>query len=57
MKERKRNYRFHDPNPPQAAAAVLLKILMEAGAARVERVLAGEEELPEKGPEKTKKAG
>ena len=57
MKERKRNYRFHDPNPPQAAAAVLLKILMEAGAARVERVLAGEEELPAKGPEKTKKAG
>ena len=30
MKERKLNYRFHNPNPTAAAADYLLKIFMEA---------------------------
>lgn len=36
MKERKLNYRFHDPNPTAAAADYLLKIFMEANQEKVQ---------------------
>ena len=39
MKDRKLNYRFHDPNPASAAAGRILDIFIEAGAGKVERAV------------------
>ena len=36
MKERKLNYRFHNPNPTAATANYLLKIFMEANQEKVQ---------------------
>lgn len=36
MKERKLNYRFHDPNPAAVTADYILKIFIEANAGKVE---------------------
>ncbi len=36
MKERKLNYRFHNPNPTAAIADYLLKIFMEANQEKVQ---------------------
>lgn len=36
MKERKLNYRFHNPNPTAATADYLLKIFMEANQKKVQ---------------------
>ena len=36
MKERKLNYRFHNPNPTAATADYLLKIFMEANQGKVQ---------------------
>ena len=35
MKQRKLNYRFHDPNPAAVAADYILKIFIEANAGKV----------------------
>lgn len=37
MKQRKLNYRFHNPNPEAATADYILKILIEANAGKVEQ--------------------
>lgn len=39
MKERRLNYRFHDPNPAAAAAGYILKIFIEANAGKVEAAI------------------
>ena len=39
MKERKLNYRFHDPNPAAVAADCILKIFIEANAGKVEAAI------------------
>lgn len=39
MKQRKLNYRFHNPNPEAATADYILKILIEANAGKVEQIL------------------
>ena len=39
MKKRKLNYRFHNPNSAEDTANYLCKILIEANAGKVERVL------------------
>ena len=39
MKRQKLNYRFHDPNPPEVAAAYLLKVLVEVNAPKVEAAI------------------
>lgn len=39
MKQRKLNYRFHDPNPAGMAANYILKILIEANASKVEQAV------------------
>lgn len=39
MKQRKLNYRFHNPNPEAAAADYILKILIEANAGKVEQAI------------------
>ncbi|MBR1742274.1 MAG: hypothetical protein IJ733_10510 [Lachnospiraceae bacterium] len=39
MKERKLNYRFHNPNPVDVTADYILKVLIEANADKVERVV------------------
>lgn len=36
MKERKLNYRFHNPNPAAVAADYILRELIEANVAKVE---------------------
>ena len=36
MKERKLNYRFHNPNPTAATADCLLKIFMEVNQEKVQ---------------------
>ena len=36
MKERKLNYRFHNPNPTAVTADYLLKIFMEANQEKVQ---------------------
>lgn len=38
MKQRKLNYRFHDPNPA-AAADYILKVFMEVNAGKVEQAI------------------
>ena len=49
MKQRKLNYRFHNPNSAEDTAEFLCKLLVEANAGKVERAieeaaLKGEEE-------------
>ena len=39
MKRQKLNYRFHDPNPPEVAAAYLLKVLVEVNTPKVEAAI------------------
>ncbi|MDR1204508.1 MAG: hypothetical protein LBL26_03380 [Peptococcaceae bacterium] len=39
MKKRKLNYRFHDPNPPEVAAAYILTFLIEANMEKVEQAI------------------
>ncbi len=39
MKQRKLNYRFHNPNSAEDTAEFLCKILIEANAGKVERAL------------------
>ena len=39
MKQRKLNYRFHDPNPAAVTADYILKILIEANAGKVEAAM------------------
>ncbi|MCI8477909.1 MAG: hypothetical protein HFE97_06110 [Oscillospiraceae bacterium] len=39
MKERKLNYRFHDPNPAAITADYILKIFIEANAGKVEAAI------------------
>ena len=39
MKQRKLNYRFHNPNSAEDTANYLFKILIEANARKVERAL------------------
>ena len=39
MKQRKLNYRFHNPNSAEDTAEFLCKILIEANAGKVERAI------------------
>ena len=39
VKQRKLNYRFHNPNPADVTADYILKILIEANAPKVERAI------------------
>ena len=39
MKERKLNYRFHDPNPAAATADCVLKVFIDANAGKVEAAI------------------
>lgn len=39
MKERKLNYRFHDPNPAAVTADYILKVLIEANAQKVDAAI------------------
>ena len=39
MKQRKLNYRFHNPNSAEETADFLCKILIEANAGKVERAI------------------
>lgn len=39
MKERKLNYRFHDPNPAAVTTDYILKIFIEANAGKVEAAI------------------
>ena len=39
MKQRKLNYRFHNPNLAEDTADFLCKLLIEANAGKVERVI------------------
>ena len=39
MKQRKLNYRFHNPNSAEVTADFLCKLLVEANAGKVERAI------------------
>ena len=39
MKQRKLNYRFHNPNSAEGTANFLCKLLIEANAGKVERAI------------------
>lgn len=39
MKERKLNYRIHDPNPAELSADTILKMMIEVNTVKVEKVL------------------
>ena len=39
MKKRKLTYQFHNPNTAEVTADMLLKVLIEANAEKVERVI------------------
>ena len=39
MKQRKLNYRFHNPNSAEATADFLCKLLVEVNAGKVERAI------------------
>lgn len=39
MKKRKLTYQFHNPNTAEEAADMLLKVLIEANAGKVERAI------------------
>lgn len=45
MKQRKLNYRFHNPNPEAATADYILKILIEANAGKVEQAIQAANQL------------
>jgi len=48
MKQRKLNYRFHNPNTDQITADYLLRLLLEANAGKAEQaVQKAAERLPE----------
>lgn len=47
-KKQKLNYRFHNPNTPEATAEYIIKILIEANQKKVERILLGEASKSEK---------
>ena len=44
MAKRKLNYRFHNPNPVEVTAEYILKVMIEANAAKVEKTLQEEME-------------
>ena len=44
MAKRKLNYRFHNPNPVEVTAEYILKVMIEANAEKVEKVLQEEME-------------
>lgn len=51
MKKRNLTFRFHDPNPPGAAAEHILKVFLEVNAPKVEQAIraamaAGDPEQP-----------
>lgn len=46
MKERKLNYRFHDPNPAAVTAGYILKIFIEANTGKVEAAIRKAAEAP-----------
>ena len=39
MKKKKLNYRFHNPTTAEATADMLVKVLIEANAGKVERAI------------------
>lgn len=39
MKQRKLNYRFHDPNPAAVTADYILKLFIEANTGKVEAAI------------------
>ena len=39
MTKRKLNYRFHNPNPVEATAEYILKVMIEANTEKVEKIL------------------
>ena len=39
MKKRKLNYRFHNPNTAEVTADILLKVMIEANADKVEKAI------------------
>ena len=48
MKQRKLNYRFHNPNTAEVTADILLKVLIEANSEKVEKVIReAAEQLPD----------
>lgn len=49
MKQKKLNYRFHNPNSAEDTADFLCKLLVEANTGKVERVI---EEAARKGTDK-----
>ena len=56
MKERKLNYRFHNPNTAEATADYILKIFIQANMGKVERAIAqASNQLPD-APYEEKKA-
>ncbi len=54
MKERKLNYRFHDPNPAAVTADYILKVFIEANAGKVEEAI---QEAANASPASDKKSG
>lgn len=38
-RNKKLNYRFHDPNPPEVAAEYILKVFIEVNKPKVERAV------------------
>jgi hypothetical protein len=49
VKERKLNYRFHDPNPAAVTADYILKIFIEANAGKVEAAI---QKAADEGPDR-----
>ena len=48
MKKQKLNYRFHNPNPADVTANIILKVFIEANVKKVETaVQEAAEQLPE----------
>ena len=39
MAKRKLNYQFHNPNPAEVTADYILKVMIEANAGKVEKIL------------------
>lgn len=39
ISKRKLNFRFHNPNTPEATADYIIKILMEVNAKKINRIL------------------
>ena len=51
MAKRKLNYRFHNPNPVEVTADYILKVMIEANAEKVEKILQDEIKNDKKGEE------